>query len=612
MKDDDIENMLMRLEAGEISEDDAESDEDDLDFYPSRKDLQAVLEDKEVSDEEEVPETEECPDPPLVHEEIYQQASTSRSNVFPQINTRNLIWKKRSLEYKEESIAFLGSTELGPELMKLETPLQFFSQYFSEDLLKKIVEETNKYSTQTNIDRPVQISLTELRKYLGILIFMSVYRYPSVRSYWSSKFGFRPIIEAMPVNKFEKVRSILHFNDNNLHKPVGSPDHDKLHKLRPIIDHLTMKFSSVPMEQRLSVDEQMCATKISHFLKQYLPNKPHKWGFKLFALCSLAGYCYDFIIYSGTDKEPMRSNEPDIGVTGNTVIKLTRRVPRMMNHVIYFDNYYTSLPLMYYMAKEGIWCLGTVQLNRLGKSCKLPKKKEVMNSNVPRGSYVENTTSLDGVDFSAISWKDNKQVTLLSTYIGAEPVETIERYDKNQKKKVPIPCPKIIKEYNAHMGGVDLMDSFLGRYHIKVKSRKWYMRIFYHLLDLSVINSWILYKKVSAKKNLNPKQVLNLAEFRAELADALCKYGEHVVPSRGRPSRNFSEEPAPKRKNIQQVMPSRDVRYDGVDHIQSRQQNRMRCMNPGCKLLSSIMCLKCKVYLCSNKKTTDCFNDFHL
>ncbi|CAG5026241.1 unnamed protein product [Parnassius apollo] len=155
LKDDDIENMLMRLEAGEISEDDAESDEDDLDFYPSRKDLQAVLEDKEVSDEEEVPETEECPDPPLVHEEIYQQASTSRSNVFPQINTRNLIWKKRSLEYKEESIAFLGSTELGPELMKLETPLQFFSQYFSEDLLKKIVEETNKYSTQTNIDRPV-------------------------------------------------------------------------------------------------------------------------------------------------------------------------------------------------------------------------------------------------------------------------------------------------------------------------------------------------------------------------------------------------------------------------------------------------------------------------
>ncbi|CAG5026088.1 unnamed protein product [Parnassius apollo] len=175
LKDDDIENMLMRLEAGEISEDDAESDEDDLDFYPSRKDLQAVLEDKEVSDEEEVPETEECPDPPLVHEEIYQQASTSRSNVFPQINTRNLIWKKRSLEYKEESIAFLGSTELGPELMKLETPLQFFSQYFSEDLLKKIVEETNKYSTQTNIDRPVQISLTELRKYLGILIFMTYF-----------------------------------------------------------------------------------------------------------------------------------------------------------------------------------------------------------------------------------------------------------------------------------------------------------------------------------------------------------------------------------------------------------------------------------------------------
>lgn len=624
LKDVQIECMLMRLEAGEVSEDEAESDGDDLDYYPSREILQAALEDLE--DEEgngtedqgqnvtEPENIEECSDPPLVHdfEENSEQYSTSQHIPFEQIDTRRLIWKKRALEYKEDSITFLGSADYSPELLRLETPLQFFSHYFTVELLEKIVEETNTYSVQSSPDRPDLISLAELRKYLGILIFMSVYHFPSVRSYWSTKFGFRPIIEAMPVNKFEKIRRILHFNDNTLHKPVSHPNHDKLHKLRPVIDYLATKFSSVPMEQRLSVDEQMCATKISHFMKQYLPNKPHKWGFKLFALCSLAGYCYNFIIYSGSDKEPMLNNEPDIGVTGNTVIKLTRSVPRMMNHIIYFDNYYTSLPLMHYMVKEGIWCLGTVQLNRLGKSCKLPKKNEVMAKSVPRGSYEENTASVDGVDFSAVSWKDNKQVTLLSTYVGAEPVGSIERYDKKEKKKVAIKCPKVIKEYNAHMGGVDLMDSFLGRYRIKVKSRKWYMRIFYHLLDLSVINSWILYKKVSAEKNTNPKEILNLAEYRAELADALCKYGEHIVLSRGRPSRSLSDEPPAKRKNIQQVMPSRDVRYDGVDHLQVRQQNRMRCMMPGCKLLSSIMCLKCKVYLCSNKKSTDCFNDFHV
>ncbi|CAK1592781.1 unnamed protein product [Parnassius mnemosyne] len=60
------------------------------------------------------------------------------------------------------------------------------------------------------------------------------------------------------------------------------------------------------------------------------------------------------------------------------------------------------------------------------------------------------------------------------------------------------------------MGGVDLMDSFLGRNRIRMKSRKWYMRIFYHLLDLTVINSWVLCKKVEEKKG-NHKKIMTLA-----------------------------------------------------------------------------------------------------
>ena len=160
----------------------------------------------------------------------------------------------------------------------------------------------------------------------------------------------------MPVNRFEKIRRIIHFNNNDKNKPINDPNHDKLQKLRPVIDHLNEKFSSIPLDQRLSIDEKMCATKIRHFMKQYLPLKPHKWGFKLFMLCSLMGYAYKFIIYSGKDNEPMLENETDVGTVGNVVIKLARAISRRMNHIVYFDNFYTSLPLMYYMAKQRIWC----------------------------------------------------------------------------------------------------------------------------------------------------------------------------------------------------------------------------------------------------------------
>lgn len=111
---------------------------------------------------------------------------------------------------------------------------------------------------------------------------MSVYHYPNVRSYWS-KYGFTHIMETMTLNHFEKIRSVIHFNDNENHKPVGHPQHDRLHKIRPIIEHLNTQFiNAAPLGKRLSLDEQICASKIGYFMKQYLPNKPHKSVFNLF------------------------------------------------------------------------------------------------------------------------------------------------------------------------------------------------------------------------------------------------------------------------------------------------------------------------------------------
>ncbi|CAG4974240.1 unnamed protein product [Colias eurytheme] len=268
-----------------------------------------------------------------------------------------------------------------------------------------------------------------------------------------------------------------------------------LFKIRPLEEMLNCQFGKVPLDQRLSIDEQMCATKMSHYIKQYMPNKPHKWGFKLYLICSLQGYAHRFEVYSGGgSKNNILPGEPDLGESGNTVVRLARMVPRNVNHIIYFDNFYTSVPLVTYLAKEGIFSLGTVRVNRL-RNCKLPDKNTIMKKNVPRGFYEENVATVDDIDVSAVVWKDNKPVNLLSTYVGAEPATTVTRFDKSKKERVAIPCPKVIKEYNAHMGGVDLLDSFIGRYHITMKSRKWTMRLFYHFLDLAVINSWVMFKK---------------------------------------------------------------------------------------------------------------------
>lgn len=58
------------------------------------------------------------------------------------------------------------------------------------------------------------------------------------------------------------------------------------------------------------------------------------------------------------------------------------------------------------------------------------------------------------------------------------------RFDRLAKEYVEIDCPTIIREYNYLMGEVDIMDGLLGRYHIRLKIRKWTLHLFYHFIDM--------------------------------------------------------------------------------------------------------------------------------
>lgn len=168
----------------------------------------------------------------------------------------------------------------------------------------------------------------------------------------------------------------------------------------------------------------------------------------------------------------------------------------------------------------------------------------------------------------------------MSTFVGSLPLETISRFDKKINKKTDVPYHVVVKQYNKHMGGVDLLDSHLGRYRNKMRSKKYYFRVFYHLLDVVMINSWILYKKVKAD---DPLSKINLAKFREEVAICLCKIGSKKPYSkRGRPSMLEVENgiEAKKHKGPATTMPVKNVRLDEVGHWPEYMDSRQRCKLP--------------------------------
>lgn len=146
------------------------------------------------------------------------------------------------------------------------------------------------------------------------------------------------------------------------------------------------------------------------------------------------------------------------------------------------------------------------------------------------------------------------------------------------------------------------MDSFLGRNHIILRSKKWYLRIFFHLLDLAVINSWIVYRKNVKKINVPKKSLLTLGQFKNELAFVLCNKATSKGAKRGRPSSSAIEEEllSKRKKGSPAPPPPKDIRKDGFEHW-PKVGGSLRSKYPKCKWYSTISCSKCGINLCLNK-----------
>ena len=56
-----------------------------------------------------------------------------------------------------------------------------------------------------------------------------------------------------------------------------------------------------------------------------------------------------------------------------------------------------------------------------------------------------------------------------------------------------------IEDYNTHMGGVNKCDQLLLYYIYAHRSCKWWKKVFFHLLDVSIVNANILYNIVAEK-----------------------------------------------------------------------------------------------------------------
>jgi len=385
----------------------------------------------------------------------------------------------------------------------------------------------------------------------------------------------------MSRDRFLQIFYSLHLADNSLEPKKGSNNYSKIYKIKKFIEISIANFQkNYKFGRRGSIDETMVKFKGRSSLKQYLPAKPIKRGYKIWSLCdSITGYLFNCRIYLG--KEDVVDNET---LLGERVVLTLIDGHNFEGKHLYFDNFFTSFSLLEKLKLQRISATGTIRADRVGIPSQFALKEKM-----ERCEYKSIVTS----NFVIFKWMDTKHVLLASNDCQNTEIVRISRRLKN-RQLIEIDCSKAIKDYNKFIRGVDRFNQRMSCYLFDRKSRRNWLRLFIFFFNASLANSYICYNQLAQNK-------LSYLNYLVSVAESLCSGAERV--NRGRP-------PSDKVRNA--ASPQRAAELNGQMHLPviGTRRRCAYCSTKEAQVRSKIECSTCKLAFCV-KDEKNCFFEYH-
>ncbi|KAH9633009.1 hypothetical protein HF086_000369 [Spodoptera exigua] len=289
MDDSQVETWLHELDTED--EDVIESEDDEVEPEPN---LQALVRESELqeNEEERSSESNELSDSDNVP--LSQLAPGRRGSVYK--STNGTIWHKDIPSVRRTRTQNIRLRPPGPKgnaARSAKDPLSCFELFFTQDILE----------------------------ILGT--------------------GLEIVYATMSINRFRILIRALRFDDI-----TDRETHRKLDKMEPIREDVELvtkncRNNYVPSDY-LTLDEQLVGFRGRYGFIMYIPNKPDKFGIKIFMVVDTKfPYVYNFEIYVGAQPEgPFQKS--------NNVNDVVHRVLDPLYDLgcnVSMDNYFTNLPL---------------------------------------------------------------------------------------------------------------------------------------------------------------------------------------------------------------------------------------------------------------------------
>jgi hypothetical protein len=87
-------------------------------------------------------------------------------------------------------------------------------------------------------------------------------------------------------------------------------------------------------------------------------------------------------------------------------------------------------------------------------------------------------------------------------------------------------------KFITFISGGYLADMLIAIYRTKIKTKRWYLKVLFHCLDIAKVNAWLLYRRHCVLKKVPKKQQQPLLDFSLEIAASLIKHGKSGMTKR--------------------------------------------------------------------------------
>ena len=402
-----------------------------------------------------------------------------------------------------------GPTNLVPLI--LEDPIDAFEVTFPADLLALVLQCTNqRYQKYCNENRRSRIFARfggyspfvteEIQAFIGLLLIQGAYKCAKLPLKELYKPTFLPHFRAvLSRDRFQLLYLCCRFD--NLTTRKERQKNDRMAPIRELWDRFFQLCTRLYNPTTcVTVDEQLVKFRGRCSFRQFLPNKPGKYGLKVWvAADSASHYCFNASVYLGKHEEPVRD-----GLGASVVKKLVQPLYNSGRNIT-FDRFFTSVDLSKYLLQHNLTSVGTVMPNRRGLPLALlPKNARQRDVGSSMFAYQDNLTM---VSFKA---KKTKVVLMLSTF--------------HHNDALVDGKPEVVHYYNKTKCGVDALDQLVRNYSCYRKSRRWPMALFADIIDIAAYNAFVLFRERRTAEAQRGDSALSKRRF-----DFLKNLGEALI-----------------------------------------------------------------------------------